>query len=100
MALTIQPETADDCLGVVKNGGRVTTVSGNKVAVRRGISVTQFSQHADTRQKLASPVRELTDALIKLVIERTYSFDAALAVLEKTETRHARGKVVVELSVA
>ena len=42
-------------------------------------------------------VSEIAKGTIGLVIERLYAFNQALQALEKTETRHARGKLVVKI---
>ena len=41
-------------------------------------------------------LRAISKDEIQVVIEKEYSFGQALDALRKTETRHARGKVVVE----
>lgn len=97
-ALAIQPGTADDCIDVVKEGGKVVTVSGDPVESRRGVSVHQFQHHADTQEAVAKLASDAAEGRIRLVIERVYPFDEALDALEKTETRHARGKIVVSMA--
>lgn len=97
-ALAIQPGTGSDCLPVVKDGGKLVTVSGDQVAPERGIDVTQVMAHYSTKQALARLASEVAAGRIHVEVERTYSFDQGIAALEKTETRHARGKVVVTLA--
>lgn len=96
-ALAIQPGTGEDCLAVVKDGGKVITVSGDKLEPERNIDARQF-QH---QLQIQSTMNELMESIvandIKVIIEKTYPFEDALQALEKTETRHARGKLVVEL---
>lgn len=96
-ALAIQPGTGTDSLDVVKNSGKVITVSGDKVESERNIDARQF-QH---QLELQSSLNDLMDGVVanklKIVIEQTYPFEEALQALEKTETRHARGKLVVTL---
>src|SRR5699024_8540359 len=96
-ALAIQPGTGEDCLAVVKDGGKVITVSGDKLEPERNIDARQF-QH---QLQIQSTMNELMESIvandIKVIIEKTHPFEDALQALEKTETRHARGKLVVEL---
>lgn len=94
-ALAIQPETAKDSMDVVKNGGKVITVSGDKVYAERNITVQQFRHQLDTQQAIGDLVEDLVTGKIRIVIEQVYPFEQALEALEKTETRHARGKNVV-----
>ena len=95
-ALAIQRGTADDCIAVVKDGGRVVTVSGNEGTAERGIELFQFEHH-EMKAELAGLMRDIAAGRIKLVLEHVYPFDEAIEALTKTETRHARGKLAVEV---
>lgn len=97
-ALAIQPGTGIDSIKVVKDGGKLITVSGDnaQVARERNIAVQQMGHHNDTHQKVIELVNAISKDEIKIVIEKKYTFEKALEALEKTETRHARGKLVVE----
>ncbi|MDN5765056.1 MAG: zinc-binding dehydrogenase [Humibacillus sp.] len=46
---------------------------------------------------MADLVEDIASGRIRLVLEHIYPFDQALSALEKTETRHARGKLVVKV---
>lgn len=96
-ALAIQPGTGIDSIEVVKNGGRVITVSGDgdQVTSVRGISVQQMGHHNDTQEKITEMVHAVSKGEIRVVIEKEYPFEQALDALEKTETRHAKGKLIV-----
>lgn len=94
-ALAIQPGTADDSIDVVKDGGTVVTVSGDTVPSRRNIKVFQFEHHQETQQAVAQLVSDIDEGGVRLVLEHIYPFKQALDALQKTETRHARGKLVV-----
>jgi NADPH:quinone reductase-like Zn-dependent oxidoreductase len=50
---------------------------------------------ADARRDMAELLAAITDGRIRVILERIYPFEEAVAALEKTETRHARGKLVV-----
>jgi NADPH:quinone reductase-like Zn-dependent oxidoreductase len=82
---------------VVRDGGKLITVSGDsdQVVPERAIAVSQMGHHADTQQKVVELVDALARGEIKIVVEKEYSFEQALEALQKTETRHARGKLVV-----
>lgn len=98
-ALAIQPATGADSIKVVKDDGKLITVSGyyDAITPERGIVAKQMDHHDDTQNKVVELVNDISDGKIKLVIEKEYSFEHALDALIKTETRHARGKLVVSL---
>lgn len=56
-ALAIQPGTGEDSMDVVKDGGKVITVSGDKVESERNITVQQF-QHQLSVQHAVGPLME------------------------------------------
>jgi NADPH:quinone reductase-like Zn-dependent oxidoreductase len=94
-ALAIQPGTPAPSLQVVRDGGHLVTVSGDPCPSERGIHVEQFPHRADTRSDMAELVADISTGRTRMVIEHVYPFEQALTALEKTETRHARGKLVV-----
>ena len=96
-ALAIQPGTAKDSVKVVKEHGLLITVSGDsdQVAEERNVTVRQMGHENDTRQKVMELVNAISKGEIQLTIEKEYPFEQALDALMKTETRHARGKLVV-----
>lgn len=98
-ALAIQPGTAIDSIELVRDGGRLITVSGDndQVAPVREIAVRQI-EHGDTRREMHALVSAISSGDIRIEIEKEYRFEEALDALVKTETRHARGKVVVTVS--
>lgn len=98
-ALAIQPNTGNTALGVVRDRGKVVTISGydEQLMPERSVAVTQLSHSHDIRKDIQNLFSLIADGLIRSEIESEYSFDNALAALEKTETRHARGKLVVRL---
>lgn len=53
-----------------------------------------------TRQDIADLLGAIANGSIRTVMEVEYPFDKALDALEKTETRHARGKLVVRIGAA
>lgn len=100
-ALAIQPGTGKDSMDVVKDGGKVVTVSGDKVEKsERNIIVEQFQHQLDIQQAIGMLIKDIIAGKIHPVIEKVYSFEQALDALKKTETRHARGKLVVSMTEA
>lgn len=96
-ALAIQPGTPGSSIEVVRDGGHLVAVSGDPCPPQRGIRVEQFPHRADTSEDMARLVADITAGRLHLEIERVYPFTEGLSALEKTETRHAKGKVVVRV---
>lgn len=96
-ALAILPGTPTSSQTVVRDGGHLVSVSGDPCPPERGILVEQFAHRPDVAADMAHLVEAIAGGRIHVEIERVYAFEEALAALEKTETRHARGKVVVEV---
>lgn len=94
-ALAIQPGTPAPSLEVVRDHGHLVTVSGDPCSPRRGVRVEQFSHRADASKDMAELLTDISTGRTCLVLERIYPFEQALSALAKTETRHARGKLVV-----
>lgn len=99
-ALAIQPDTADDSMDVVMDAGKVITVSGDRIEAERNIVVSQLDHREDAQKVVADLASDIAEGRIRLVLEHVYPFEQALDALQKTETRHARGKVVVDLTDA
>ncbi|WJY26311.1 NADP-dependent oxidoreductase [Sporosarcina trichiuri] len=96
-AIAIQPGTGTDSMHVVKDGGTVITISGDRFPPERGIHVAFVPHKADVRRQLAELFASISDGQTQLVIEKVYPFDQGLSALKKTQTRHARGKLVLSL---
>ena len=98
-ALAIQPNTGNDSIKVVKKNGLLITVSGDSTHVKpeRGITVRQMAHQFFTTKELSELVEDIAKGKIRVIIEKEYPFEEALTALEKTETRHARGKLVVKI---
>ncbi|MEO7217269.1 MAG: NADP-dependent oxidoreductase, partial [Gemmatimonadaceae bacterium] len=75
-ALAIQPGTVADSVDVVKDGGKVVTVSGDRAESKRNISVFQFQHQADPEQQaLVKLVSDIATGRIRLIIEHVYPFE-------------------------
>lgn len=98
-ALAIQPDIGIESIRTVKDGGKLITVSGDSqhVIPERNISITQMGHHEDTQKQVLELIDSIANDQVKVIIEKEYPFKEALEALKKTETRHARGKLVVTL---
>lgn len=96
-AIAIQPGTGTESMNVVKDGGTVITISGDRIEPERGITAAFVPHKADVREEVQQLMQEIGEGTYQLVIEQTYPFEQGLDALQKTQTRHARGKLVLTL---
>lgn len=96
-ALAIQPNTGMTSMEVVKNNGVIVPVSNDQFNGERNISIRSLPHQADIHHELKTMMKQVAKNDIQLTIEQIYPFDKALDALHKTTTRHARGKVVIDL---
>ncbi|WP_222432254.1 NADP-dependent oxidoreductase [Leekyejoonella antrihumi] len=97
-ALAVPPHTSTDSLTVVKNGGTVVTISGDKPTTERGVKVILPSFGVDVSEGMRELFDQVGRGEIRLEIEHVYPFDQAPMALAKVQTRHARGKLVLSLT--
>jgi NADPH:quinone reductase-like Zn-dependent oxidoreductase len=97
-ALAIQPGTGTASLPVVRNGGKIVTISGDQVIPERGIQVEQITHHPETRQEISQLAADVAAGRMRVVIDRAYPFEEGLRALEQSATRHARGKIILTLA--
>jgi NADPH:quinone reductase-like Zn-dependent oxidoreductase len=79
-ALAILPKTEADAISVVRDGGRIITVSGydgNSLPVR-GITIAQMTFLHVGRQDVERLLSAIVEGSIRAVIEAEYLFDRAL----------------------
>lgn len=96
-AMAVQPHTSADSLSVVRDGGKLITVSGDVVAPERNVHVEVVPHDTDVRGELTQLMMEIAQNEKRVEIERVYPFEEAQAALAKVQTRHARGKLVLRL---
>ena len=98
-ALAIQPGTGIESVQTVKDKGELITVSGDHSAVtpQSDIEIRQMGHQLFTNEEMIELIDKISDDKIKVVIEKEYPFENALDALKKTETRRARGKLVVRV---
>lgn len=96
-ALAIQRGTGQTSLAAVRDGGGVVTISGDQVRTERNIGVAQMMHNADTRPEFLQMASDVASGRMRVVIEQVYPLEEAMAALEKTETGHARGKIIVTI---
>lgn len=97
-AMAVQPGTGGDSLGVVRDGGRLVTISGDRVTSARGVTVAQVPHDVDLRDQLDQLMHDANEGKVRVVLDRVLPFDRGLDALRQTQTRRARGKLVLDLS--
>ncbi|NLZ94235.1 MAG: NADP-dependent oxidoreductase [Bacteroidales bacterium] len=98
-ALAIQPGTGVDSVETVKDNGELITVSGDDTSIvpQRNIEIRQMGHQLFTNKEMIELIDNISGEKIKVVIEKEYPFEDTLDALKKTETRRARGKLVVKV---
>lgn len=96
-AIAIQPKTSVSSMKVVKDGGKVISVSGDQFTTERNIESVYFPYNMDVREELIDVMNKIVEKKIRLTIENVYDFKDALDALEKVRTRRARGKTIIEI---
>ncbi len=97
-AMAVQPGTSTDSLSVVRDGGRIISISGDIVPPERGVHVEVVQHQTDVRDELTQLMTGIVKRELRVEVERVYPFEEALAALAKVQTRHARGKLVLRLT--
>lgn len=97
--MLISPMDPTNQMWIGARWGRVIMVSGygKQVHGERDIKIAQMNHGNEIRPHLEDLLVSVAEGTIRAVVEAKYSFAEALKALEKTETRHARGKLVVRL---
>lgn len=99
-AIAVQPGTATDSMGVVRDGGQVVAVSGDQVTSERHVSVGPPPHQLAVQDEWGRLMTEIAAGEVHVHVEHVYPFEEALDALAKVTTRHARGKVVVRVERA
>ncbi len=97
IALAIQRNTTQDSMEVVKDHGTVISVSGDLVTGQRGIDVKQLEHRLSFQEAIDDILNIIISGKLSIVVEKQFAFADALDALQKTETRHARGKLLVNV---
>lgn len=96
-AIAIQPNTSISSMKVVKDGGKVISVSGDQFATERNITSVYFPYNMDVKKQLINIMDKIASGDINITIENVYDFKDGLDALEKVRTRRARGKSIIEV---
>lgn len=96
-AIAIQPNTSIESMKVVRDGGKVISVSGDQFTGERNIEAVYFPYNMDVKEELMDVIDKIVSGEIHLTIEHIYDFEDALDALEKVRTRRARGKSIIEV---
>ncbi len=67
------------------------------MTAERGVTVQVVPHSADVRDELSRLLLDVAAGAVRVEIEQVLSFEDAGRALEKVATRHARGKIVLQL---
>lgn len=96
-AISIQPNTSIASMEVVKDGGKIISISGDQFLTQRNIQSVYFPYNMDVKKELMEVMAKISSGEIKITIEKIYDFEDGLDALEKVGTRRARGKSIIEI---
>ncbi|MDN5768068.1 MAG: NADP-dependent oxidoreductase [Humibacillus sp.] len=96
-AIAVPPSTSTGSLGVVRDGGHLISISGDRLASERGVTVQVVPHTGDVRDELGRLMADVAAGAVRVEIEQVLSFEDAGSALAKVSTRHARGKIVLQL---
>ena len=93
-------QTRDEALGAVRDGGRacfiVLLLQSTPPQLERGITGESFAAHG-SRQRLEELARLVDAGKLRPQVEAVLPLDHASEALARVKSRHARGKVVLEI---
>lgn len=96
-AIAVPPDTATGCLSVLRPGGKVVSVSGDRAISDPDSPVEMLPFGITIDDELKQLMEHITTGEMHLEIEHEYPFADAADALAKVQTRHARGKLVLQL---
>lgn len=96
-AIAVPPSTSTGSLGVVRDGGHLISISGDRLVSERGVTVQVVPHTGNVRDELGRLMADVATGAVRVEIEQVLSFEDAGAALAKVSTRHARGKIVLQL---
>lgn len=96
-AIAIQPNTSLSSMKVVKDGGKIISVSGDQFKTERKIQSVNLPYNMDVKKELIDIIDDIAAGKIKITIEDVYPFEDGLDALEKVRKRRARGKSIIEI---
>lgn len=97
-AIAIPPNTSASSMKVLKDDGKIISVSGDQIKTERNVQAISLPYTMDVKEELLDIINKISAQKIKLTIEKVYDFEEGLAALKKVQTRRARGKSVIKVS--
>lgn len=93
--IAIQPNTMVKSSYVLKNGGRIISVSGDQISPNDEFLIIEYPYNEPITREFRDLIKKVSNKEIKIIIEKEYLFKDALDALNKVSTRHVRGKTVI-----
>ncbi len=96
-AMAIQPDTSLSVMAIIKNRGKVISVSGDQFTPLEGITAVKYPYDMPIKEKLILLLNQVDSSEIRLFLKPLQGLDQALDALHRKTQRHARGKSVIIL---
>ena len=89
-------ENAKDTIEAVRDGGRFAELTETDVGEPRGIRVTHIGSRPDGK-RLTKLTKLIDDGKVRVIVDTVYPLEKVREAQQKVESRHVRGKVVLEI---
>lgn len=96
-AISVQPNTSTQVMDVVRDGGHLISISGDRVNPERDVHAEMVPYQVDVRDELVELMDHIASKDVHVEIEHVYPFEDALDALARVQTRHTRGKLVLNI---
>lgn len=96
--MAIPKNTSLESLKVLKNGGKIISISNDQIPSQNRVEVVQIPYVLSVQKELEDLMNKIAINEIHIEIEKVYIFDEAIAALASKSKQNARGKSVITLS--
>lgn len=94
--IAISRNTSNDCLRVLKDGGKILSVSNDSIDPSNAI-VIPYPFNTEIRESLLTLFKKVDEQEIFVFIDETYPLEKAIKALHAKQQGHARGKTIILL---
>jgi NADPH2:quinone reductase len=94
----VEGETADRVVQALREGGQMVDLTGSATAGRPGVRVIRDYVVRADGDRLATITRMIDAGQLRVEVQQVVPFDRAPAALELVQSKHVRGKIVLEIA--
>ena len=95
--LAIARNTSTECMKVLKDDGKILSVSNDRISNQDRVRVVDIPYQLDVQKELEEMMDDLVKGKLQIEIEKVFPFREALSALASKSKQHARGKTVISL---